>query len=123
MIKKNLLDVLKMNPSKVEKFTASLLDKNHYIIHIQNLQQAILLGIKLNKIHRILKFKQDKIFESYIINNTNQRKKAKNDFQKNMYKLLNNSLFGKTMQDTFKIKDYEVVNNKFRLNKIQRHVK
>ena len=75
------------------------MSKNNYMIHYRNLQQCLKLGIKLKKIHRILKFKQKDWMKPYINFNTKKRKHATNDADNNHFKLLNNAVYGKTIEN------------------------
>ena len=83
----------------VKKLIPNLRDKNNYVIHYKNLMQCLRFGMKLKKIHRGIKFIESDFMSSYINMNTNLRTKAKNNFEKDFFKLMNNSVFGKTMEN------------------------
>ena len=83
---------------KVEKLTPNLNDKIKYVINIEALNQALKHGLILEKVHRIIEFDQSEWLKPYIDFNTDLRTKTKNDFEKDFFKLMNNSVFGKTIE-------------------------
>ena len=83
---------------KAEKLVANLHNKTEYVIRIINLKQALNHGLVLKKVHRIIKFNGKAWLKRYIDMNLDLRKKAKNDFQKDFFKLMNDAVFGKTMK-------------------------
>lgn len=85
--------------ASVKKLVPTLNDKKNYVLHYRNLQQCLSLGMRLTKVHQVLEFSQSKWLEAYIMKNTIERTKAKTDFEKDFYKLMNNSIFGKTMEN------------------------
>ena len=83
---------------KVKKLFFDKEDKEKYVIHIWGLKQALNHGLILKRVHRVIQFNQKAWLKPYINMNTNLTKEAKNEFQKDFFKLMNNSVFGKTME-------------------------
>ena len=80
---------------KVEKLVYSIEDKEKYVIHIRALKQALNNGLKLKEVHRVIKFQQKAWLKSCIDMNTNLKKEAKSEFEKDFFMLMNNSVFRK----------------------------
>ena len=85
--------------TNVEKLLATVKDKDFYILHYRNLQLYVSLGLRVKKIHTGIIFKQGPIMKSYIDFNSEMRAQATNKFDTDFYKLLSNSLYGKTIEN------------------------
>ena len=104
--------------NRVKKLIPNLRDKTKYIIHYKKLIQCLKAGMKLKKIHRGIKFNESEWMKPYIEMNTNLRTKAKNNFEKDFFKLMNNSVFGKTMENIRNRVNVKLVNTQERLKKL-----
>ena len=90
---------------KCEKLVCNLCDYKNYFIHTTALKQALDHGLILKKVCRVIKFNEEAWLKPYIDMNMDLRAKAKNDFEKDFFKLMNNSVFGKPMENVRKHKD------------------
>ena len=97
---------------KVDKLICSFLPKKHYVLHYKNLKQYLEEGMMLKKVHRGLKFYQTPWMEPYIRKNTDLRKEAENAFEKDFFKLMNNSVFGKTIENIRKRQNVILVDDR-----------
>ena len=108
----------KMILGKVEKLTQNLRDKEKMVLHGKNLSLFLSLGMKLKKVRRGLKFQEKNFMKNYIDKNTSLRSQAKNAFEKDLFKLMNNSVFGKTMENVRNRVSIELVKDAERAAKL-----
>ena len=92
----------------VEKLIRNSGDKTNYVVHLRNLHLYFSLGMKLTKIHRVLKFKQSDWMKKFY---TEKRKNTVNVFEKDFFKLMINSVYGKTMENLIKRISVGLINN------------
>ena len=108
----------RMKTNKCSKLVCNLYDKNDYVPYMKSLKQALNHGLILKKVHRVIQFNQEAWLKEYIDMNTELRKEAKNVFEKNFFKLMNNSVFGKTMKNVRKHRDIKLVTTDKRRNQL-----
>ena len=104
----NLLGV-GVAPTEVEKLVPNLHNKDRYVLYYRNLQLYMSLGMRLAKVPHAFRFDQNPWMEPYIRINIEFRKKAASDFEKGLYKVMNNSVFGKSMENLRKRVDVKLV--------------
>ena len=102
----------RMKINGVKKLIPNLYYKKRYVIHIRALEQALKHGLVLERIHRVIEFKQSAWMKEYIDFNTKLRTSAANDFLKDFHKLMNNAVFRKTMENIRKHRNIELVTNR-----------
>ena len=88
-------------------------------MHVRVLKQALNHGLVLRKVHRVIQFNQEDWFKPYIGMNTKLRKEAKNDFEKDFLKLMNNSVYGKTMENVRNHRNIKLVTTDEKRNKLE----
>ena len=103
---------------KTNKLILNVNDKENYVVHIKVLKYYLQRGMKINKINRVIQFRQKEWLKPWIDFNTEKRKKANSDFEKDLYKLMNNSCFGKTMENVREHINFELVDTPERFQKV-----
>ena len=84
-----------MKINKFNNLACNLYDKNNYVVHIRSLKQVLDHGLILKKFYRVIQFNQEALLKEYIDMNTEFKKQAKNNFEKDFFELMNNSVFAK----------------------------
>ena len=102
---------------KQPKLILNQMDKTNYVVHIKALQFYLQKGMKIKQVHRGVKFKQRCWLKPWIDFNTEKRKVAKSDFEKDMFKLMNNAVYGKMMENVRNHIDFELVSTQERIQK------
>ena len=106
----------RMKIDKCNKLACNLHDKKSYVVHIRSLKQALSHWLILKKNHRVIQLNQEAWLKPYIDMNTELRKQTKNYFEKDFFKLMNNAVFGETMENTRKHRDIKFVTTYKRRN-------
>lgn len=115
---KSLAQKLDVKPSSYSKLVCDLNDKTKYVVHYRNLKYYVELGLRVKRVHRIVEFTQSRWLKSFIDFNTEMRKKAKSNFEKDFYKLLNNAVYGKTLEQVRKHKDVKFATSPWYFEKL-----
>ena len=102
----------------IEKLISHFLTRKNYVVHYRNLRQYLELGMKLTAVHRGISFNQSSWMEPYIKKNTELRQKASNNCDKDFFKLMNNSVFGKTIENIRKRQNIFLVDNRKRAKRL-----
>ena len=109
---RRLMTDLDLTMPNTEKLILTLEDKEKYVVHHSKLQFYHRNGMRLKKVHRVIEFDQEPWMEPYIRMNTEFCKQAKSDFETDFYKLMNNSVFGKTMENLRNRVEVKIVRNR-----------
>ena len=109
---------LKKKIEKCNKLICDFDDEKNYVVHIKALKQALNYGLILNKVHRVIQFNQKAWLKPYIDMNTKLRTEAENKFIKDFFKVMNNAVFGKAMENVRKHSDINLVTANKRRNQL-----
>ena len=108
----------KMTVNGVEKLICHFKPRKNYVVHYRNLRQYLEMGLKITAVHRGIMFRQSSWMEPYIRKNTELRKTAANSFEKDFFKLMNNSVFGKTIENIRKRQNITLVDDRAKAVKL-----
>ena len=109
---KDIADWYDIKVGGVKKLVPNLKGKVKYVVHYKNLKYYLSLGMKLVKIHRILSFKQSNWLKSHVDFNTKKRQESTDEFNKGWHKLLNNCIYGKSIENQRKRMNVKLVSDK-----------
>ena len=98
-----------MKIDRCNRLVCNLYDKIKYVVHKRALKEALNHGLILKKVHRVIEINQEAWLKEYIDINTELRIAAKNDFKKDFFRLMNSTVFGKTMENIMKHRDIKLV--------------
>ena len=104
--------------NKCKKLVCNMHNKENHAVHIRALKQALNHELILRKVHKIINFNQEEWLKPYIYMNTKLRTDSKNNFEKDFFKLMNNAVFGKTMENVRKHTDIKLVTTDKRRNQL-----
>eukprot|EP00732_Lithocolla_globosa_P000150 Lithocolla_globosa_v1_NODE_30_length_9033_cov_22.154583.p4 type:complete len:270 gc:universal NODE_30_length_9033_cov_22.154583:5715-6524(+) len=113
-----LMEKQGIKTDKTKKLIPNLKDKEKYVLHYRNLKQYLNLGLELQQVHRVVEFNQSPWMKKYIDFNTDKRKGATDDFEKDLFKLMNNAVFGKTMENVRERINFVLVNDEKKAKKL-----
>ena len=106
----------RMKINKCRKLVCNSYNQNNYVVHTRSLKETLDHELILKKVHRVIQFNQEAWLKEYIDMNTELRKQVKNNFEKYFFKLMNNSVFGRTMENIRKHRDIKLVTTDKRRN-------
>ena len=115
---KDIVNRYNIKVGGVKKLISNLSNKVRYVVHYKNVIYYLSLGIKVKTIHRILKFKQKDSLKGYTDFNTQKRQESNNEFNKGLYKLFSNCIYGKNIENIRKRINVKLVNDKRKYLKI-----
>ena len=105
----NIGKELNITKGKVKKLIPNLFNKDNYVIHYRHLKLLVELGIEVIELHNVLEFRQERFLSDFIMFNTQKRSESKLTYEKDLFKLLNNSIYGKTVENVEKRIDIKMV--------------
>ena len=108
----------RMVVNNTKKLICNLQNKKDYVVHINVLKQALDHGLKLIKVHQVIELDHEAWLKEYINFNTELRKNASNEFEKDFFKLMNNAVLGKTIENVRKHRDIKLVRTDKKINKL-----
>ena len=115
---KDIVNRYNIKVGGVKKLIRNLYDKIKYPVHYRNLKYYLSLGMKLIKIHKILSFKQKNWLKVFTNLNTEKRKLSNDEFNKNLCKLFNNCIYGKSIENASKKFNVKIINDKKNIKKL-----
>ena len=115
---KEIANLYGIKVGDAKKLIPNLKDKTRYVFHYKNLQYYLSLGMKLVKTHSVLSFKQSNWLKKYSDYNTKERQESPNEFNKGLYKLIKNCIYGKSIENIRKRMNVKLINNKKAYQKV-----